>query len=142
MGLYDILMSLGVGLAVGLVARWLIFWHANRARRQLSNEPLQIDPYVHPLNAPGDFYVMNQLCIACKAPEHEAPDLMSHGDESQGYHCYFKRQPETPEEIERACRAVEVGCCESVRYGGRDPQILARLSEFGRGACDHAEEEP
>src|SRR5215475_2356807 len=32
----------------------------------------------HPKNAPGDFYVILGYCVACEAPEHEAPDLMSH----------------------------------------------------------------
>ena len=84
------------------------------------------------LNAPGDFYVENQMCIACQAPEHEAPDLMSHIETDDcGYHCYFKRQPQTPEEAERAILAVAVGCCGAVRYGGHDPRILERLEALG-----------
>src|SRR5215813_10850867 len=84
-------------------------------------------PKAFHLNAPGDFYVEDQMCISCAAPESEAPDLMSH-DESNVYHCYFKRQPQTPDEMERAIRAVNVGCCGAVRYRGKDPSILAKLS--------------
>jgi hypothetical protein len=86
-------------------------------------------PNAHPLNAPGDFYVLNEMCIACTAPEHEAPELMAHEETTKcHYHCYFKRQPQTADETERAIRAVFVGCCGSVRYGGRDPEILARFA--------------
>jgi hypothetical protein len=90
----------------------------------------------YPLNAVGDFYVADGMCIACTAPEHEAPDLMAHDPSAHaGYHCYFKRQPKTPEELERAIRAVAVGCCGAVRYGGRDPEVIRRLtSSWFRGA--------
>jgi hypothetical protein len=93
----------------------------------------------YPLNPVGDFYVADGMCIACTAPEHEAPELMAHDPAADGgYHCYFKQQPKTPEELERAIRAVEVGCCGAVRYGGRDPQIIRRLNGvWFRGACDH-----
>jgi len=91
-----------------------------------------------PLNAPGDFYVEDGYCIACAAPEHEAPELMSHDMAAHG-HCYFKRQPETTEELDRAIRAVEVCCCGAVRYGGHDPQIIERLSrdKWPSDKCDH-----
>jgi hypothetical protein len=54
--------------------------------------------------------------------EAEAPDLMAHDEESG--HCYFRRQPSTPEETERACRAVWVSCCGAVQYRGDDLKIL------------------
>jgi hypothetical protein len=77
---------------------------------------------VYPLNALGDFYVEDGMCIACAAPEHEAPALMAHDPNAHcGYHCYFKKQPQTPEELDRAIQAVNVGCCGAVRYGGTDP---------------------
>lgn len=87
----------------------------------------------HPRNAPGDFYVLDGCCIACTAPEHEAPDLIEH-DEAN--HCYFKRQPRTREEEDRAIMAVAVGCCGAVRYGGQDPRIIRRLVELGSDDCD------
>jgi hypothetical protein len=98
------------------------------------------NPDAHPLNAPGDFYVINFTCIACQAPEQEAPDLMSHqaGPNAWDYHCYFKRQPQTPEEIERSIMAVAVACCRTVRYGGDDPRIIERLSALrSLDACDN-----
>jgi hypothetical protein len=97
-------------------------------------------PPRHPLNAAGDFYVIDGCCIACEAPEREAPDLMGHDcEERPGYQCYFRRQPSTPEELERAIWAVAVGCCGSVRYGGADLAVVHRLAELGAGAdaCDH-----
>jgi hypothetical protein len=89
-------------------------------------------PKAFRLNAPGDFYTEDQCCIACCAPEHEAPDLMAHDDTG---HCYFKQQPRTTEETARAVMAVYVGCCGAVRYRGTDPMIIAKL---GKDVCDKA----
>jgi hypothetical protein len=93
----------------------------------------------YPLNAAGDFYVADGMCIACTAPEHEAPDLMAHDPAAlAGYHCYFKRQPQTPEELQRAIMAVAVGCCGAVRYGGSNPEILRHLAQVAPAdVCDH-----
>jgi hypothetical protein len=46
------------------------------------------------------------------------------------YHCHFKKQPETTEEIERAIMACRVSCTQAVRYSGSDPAILNRLREL------------
>jgi hypothetical protein len=95
----------------------------------------QIPPY--PKNALGDFYVENDCCIACEAPYHEAPDLMAHDEEVKYLHCYFKRQPETPEEVERAVKACVASCVRAVRYSGTDPTILKRFQELRReDSCD------
>ena len=82
----------------------------------------------HPANAPGPFYVANNWCISCGAPEAEAPDLMGH-DEGRYSQCFFRRQPETAEELDRAILAVQVSCCGGVRYAGRDEDILRRLTK-------------
>jgi hypothetical protein len=93
-----------------------------------------IRPY--PKNAPGDFYVENDCCITCEAPYHEAPELISH-DEEGGGHCYFRRQPQTTEEIERAIRACWVSCVECLRYAGHDPEILKGFRAIGHAhLCD------
>ena len=78
-----------------------------------------------PLNAPGPFFTEKDCCIACRAPEAEAPDLMAYDEVTQS--CYFRRQPATPEETERAINAVVVSCCDAVQYDGYDPAIVARL---------------
>jgi hypothetical protein len=102
----------------------------------MAHEP--IPPY--PKNAPGPFYVQSECCIACSAPEQEAPDLMDHGewpDGEEGYHCYFKRQPETPDEVERAISACVVSCVRAVRYAGNNPKILKRFRELrSEDSCD------
>jgi len=85
----------------------------------------------HHLNAPGPFFVEKDQCIACRAPEHEAPELMSFDDLAGS--CYFHRQPQTDEEIEHAIQAVWVACCDAVHYGGTDPRILTRLRELNVG---------
>ncbi len=81
-----------------------------------------------PLNAEGDFYVEKDMCITCLAPEHEAPELMGL-DETTG--CYFRRQPQTPEELEHAIEAVHASCVAALRYAGSDPEILERLRAKG-----------
>lgn len=91
----------------------------------------------HQLNVVGAFYVEDGGCIACGAPEAEAPELMGWTD-GPGDHCYFKRQPATAEEVDRAIRALEVSCCRALRYGGDDPAIIARLEPE---LVDHASRE-
>ncbi len=78
----------------------------------------------HPLNANGDFFVEYDTCLACDAPYSEAPELMAY---DENWHCYFKRQPQTPDEVEHAINAVRVSCVEAVRYEGNDPEILRRI---------------
>jgi hypothetical protein len=84
-----------------------------------------------------DFYVAYGVCTSCGAPQAEAPDLIDHSEENLG-HCYFKRQPKTDEEIDRAINAIAVSCISGLRYGGKDEKILKRLYEIGEEAqCDH-----
>ncbi|HYG78790.1 MAG TPA: hypothetical protein VD861_00295 [Pyrinomonadaceae bacterium] len=87
-----------------------------------------------PLNAEGDFYVLKDVCLICMAPENEAPELMGY-DEETG--CYFRRQPETPEEVGRAVEAVRFSCIEALRYAGDDPAVLEQLRANGcESRCD------
>jgi hypothetical protein len=122
--------------------------HSDAANRYLSRSPADtmsleettmatepIPPY--PKNAPGDFYVEDGCCITCEAPYHEAPDLIAHDEEGDYPHCYFKRQPETPEEVERAVMACNVSCVRAVRYAGKNQKILKRFRELGsEDSCD------
>jgi hypothetical protein len=85
-------------------------------------------------NAPGDFYTTGE-CLFCGTPEHEAPDLLAPLTEDNS-DTYFLRQPVTPEEVERACAAIEVCCVDALRYGGKDSKILTRLGN-DRRYCDH-----
>ena len=73
-------------------------------------------PKRFPRNAPGAFYSLGHIdscgnwcgeCLACEAPEALAPELLAAltGD---NHDAYFVRQPETEQEIERACRATLV----------------------------------
>lgn len=92
----------------------------------------------HPNNAPGDFYVERDCCLACEAPCNEAPDLMGRPystPEDPG--CFFAKQPRTEDEVERACNAVAFSCVEGVRYSGSDPAILRFLYDnLSYGSCD------
>jgi hypothetical protein len=64
------------------------------------------------------------------APEGEAPDLMGFDEAARS--CYFRRQPTTPDEFDRAIRAVCASCCSAVRYRGQDPDVQRRLIELGQ----------
>ncbi len=91
----------------------------------------------YPENSKGDFYVENQVCITCGAPEAEAPDLIEHSKLEYG-HCYFKKQPTTADELDRAISAMQVSCISGIRYGGKDQAILKRLSDLNLQAeCDY-----
>lgn len=94
-------------------------------------------PERFPKNVKGDFYVENQVCIACGAPEAEAPDLIDHSKQDYG-HCFFKKQPQTSDELDRAINAMHVSCIAGIRYAGKDENILMRLYELGlEKDCDY-----
>lgn len=86
-------------------------------------------PHQHPNRCPltvaGPFYTCG-TCLACEAPEAEAPELLAPLTAVNST-TYFVRQPQTPEEVERACSAIEVCCVMDLRYGGTDPLVIARL---------------
>lgn len=84
-------------------------------------------PERYPLNADGPFYSVNGLCLCCMAPEDSAPQLM--GFDQEKMHCYFKRQPETAAEVERAMTALLASQIEGLRYVGNDPLILEKLGD-------------
>ncbi len=94
-------------------------------------------PERYPENTKGDFYVQDGVCTSCGAPQAEAPDLIDHSKSHYG-HCYFKKQPETDDEIEQAIQAIAVSCIAGLRYGGKEEKILRRLFEIGQSdQCDH-----
>jgi hypothetical protein len=97
--------------------------------------PVMPEQKRYPENVPGPFYVEDDLCIICRAPEAISPNLVG-GNEK---HCYFKTQPRTPEEFEQAIRAVESCCCGAYRYAGNDLNVMARL---GPTACDNWRRSP
>ena len=78
-----------------------------------------------PLNVDGDFYVEKDVCLNCMAPESEAPELM--GFDKEAYSCYFKRQPQTPDELKHAMEAIRCSCVEALRYAVNNPTIIERL---------------
>jgi hypothetical protein len=84
----------------------------------------------YPENVPGPFYVEDDLCILCAAPQAVAPDLIGMTQE----HCFFKKQPKSRAELERAIQAVDACCCGAYRYAGDDPRVIARLNP---SACDN-----
>ncbi len=93
---------------------------------------------------PGPFYVMKGRCIICDLPLQTAPEMIAYRmapSESCPAgcpdHCVVRRQPETPEELDRMIEVVASSCVEAYRYCGTDPEILRRLVEAGcREQCD------
>jgi len=97
------------------------------------SKPLQFK--AHPQNVEGPFYVRNGECMACGAPEMQAPTMMSH---DEGGHCFFIRQPSTEDETDEAILGLWVSCCGAARYQGQDREILTRLSAQGLAEqCDY-----
>ena len=84
-------------------------------------------------NAPGPFYVECDMCITCRAPESVAPDLIGFWEDPSGStirsHCYFKKQPQTRQELEQAVKAVSACCVGSYRYAGSDPEVKKILRQ-------------
>lgn len=97
--------------------------HSRIARGRVPDKP-------YPKNAPGPFYVVNSDCMTCGYPHVLAPDLMAWDIDAEGHerHCYFKKQPGTPEQIDQAVAAIKGGCCGALRYSGADVEILKRIS--------------
>src|SRR5215469_65016 len=97
----------------------------------------------HPKSAPGDFYVVKGECLACGVPQVVAPDLVGWTGEEIP-HCFWKKQPETEAEFERAVGVLEAQELECHRYAGADPAILDRrlhspwfhLQQFVLRICD------
>ena len=86
----------------------------------------------------GDFYVEGGCCLSCGVPQAVAPNLVGWTDERYAQ-CYWKKQPETPEELERAFAVFdgqEVGCH---RYSGNNAEIQTRI---GMENCGHPLTEP
>ena len=93
----------------------------------------------HPKSAPGDFYVEKGQCLACGVPHVVAPDLVGWTGEGKVRHCFWKKQPETPAELERAIAVLDAQELECHRYAGTDPAILDRvLSTY----CDYPVHSP
>jgi hypothetical protein len=83
-----------------------------------------------PENVPDPFYVAKNQCITCLAPVENAPSLMGFHEDPAGKgssHCFFKKQPTTPQEIELAVKSVSISCCGSLRYCGTDETIRAKI---------------
>lgn len=70
-------------------------------------------PKRDPRNAPGPFYTRGQ-CLACDAPQSCAPALLSELA-TNNLDTFFVRQPETAEEIEQACLAIQICCVSDLR---------------------------
>jgi hypothetical protein len=81
-----------------------------------------------PGNAPGPFYVEDDICMNCGAPEVAAPDLIGFDEVARS--CYFNKQPSTFEEYEQAIQAMLVSCCDSVHYSTDDPIVLQQINKI------------
>jgi len=84
-----------------------------------------------PENVPGDFYVENNCCLRCEVPMAEAPEHFEFSEQS----CYVCKQPQTPEEIERMTKAMQVQELECIRYKGNQREVQIKLVAMGAGAC-------
>ena len=74
----------------------------------------------------------------CEVPFAEAPDLFGTVQDPKGYpHCYVKRQPESPAELDQMASAIRCAELQCIRYRGSDRLIQLRLIGDGEGViCD------
>lgn len=102
------------------------------------------NPQRFPLNVEGPFYTtghpnyeggMTGDCLACEAPEHEAPELLA-ALTQENFDTYFIRQPTTPHEIDVACNAMRVCCVTALRYGGCQKSVILQLGNSPE-YCDY-----
>lgn len=92
----------------------------------------------HPANVPGDFYVVDGCCTMCEVPFLEAPNLFGTFLDPKGYqHCYVKRQPGSPAELDEMVNVIRCAEFQCIRYRGSDHLIQLRLVEADEGMiCD------
>jgi hypothetical protein len=66
-----------------------------------------------------------------------APDLIGfyedHSEAGGSSHCYFKKQPASPGELDRTVEAIKANCCGTYRYAGTDRAIKKLLKHAGCG---------
>jgi hypothetical protein len=85
----------------------------------------------HPGNAPGDFFIEDNCCTRCDVIFEVAPDLF--GVHEADSHCVVKRQPRTPEELERMYDAIRVAELDCIHYKGSDREIVVQVHHAGIG---------
>jgi hypothetical protein len=92
----------------------------------------------HPANVPGDFYVKDGCCTMCEVPFAEAPNLFGATHDPRGYtHCFVRRQPEAPAELDQMVSAIRCAELQCIRYRGTDRLVQLRLVGVGEGIiCD------
>jgi hypothetical protein len=66
------------------------------------------------------------MCLTCGMPHVVAPDLVGWVDEKKS-HCYWKKQPGTAEELERAIAVLNAQELECHRYAGDNLVVLGRV---------------
>ncbi len=105
-----------------------------RARvQQTQSKRIADTPKSHAQSATGEFYVQAQCCTSCGVPQAVAPDLVGWTKETHPQ-CYWIKQPQTSDELDRAIKIIhsqELGCH---RYSGTDQAIHRRLPAED---CDH-----
>ncbi|MCE9634457.1 MAG: ferredoxin [Planctomycetes bacterium] len=106
-------------------------WHWLSRLTRRSKTPLSTSFRPNPRDAPGDFYCAEDVCLACGAMEHEAPDLIGF----EGHSCFVKKQPANAEELYRLLQAMSVNEVDGLRYRGHDPELARRIAEAGMANC-------
>ena len=111
-------------------------------KESMSKSPIKQLFEREPDNAPGDFYVVKDICITCALPAETAPASVSWNrcpkeKEDGSLHCRVHRQPETEAEIHAMIAAAAGSCVEAIRYCGTDEKILAAFRRAGmERLCD------
>ncbi|WP_328285521.1 ferredoxin [Myxococcus sp. NMCA1] len=84
----------------------------------------------HPMNVPGDFYVVDQCCTACGVPTHIAPETFA--TERLGGDCYVQRQPTTPKRSTARSWSFAARSSDAFGTGGPTPSSCADSLKRGK----------
>ena len=70
----------------------------------------------HPLNTAGSFYVEDGCCTSCGMLETVAPELFGWSNDQ---HCFVKKQPQTPPELDNMLEAFIVADLDCIHTAVR-----------------------
>ncbi len=71
----------------------------------------------HPLNAKGKFYIDQNTCLCSDACKYVAPNNFDY-DASSNLGYYVSKQPETAQELEQMCEAINSCPVEAILEDG------------------------
>ncbi len=125
---------LGLGLGLSAIALLLLLRRSPRKEVGVATAAPPCDsPVLTARAVPDEMYVDAECCTGCGVPPLVAPELFAEGERG----CVVRRQPASAVELRQALRVFRTQDLGCVRYRGRNPRVLAALTQIGcRAHCD------